>query len=54
MKEEERFSFEDLEVWNEAVDFADKCLNVIDKIETDRKHYRLIEQLDEPQVFLLR
>ena len=44
--DEERFSFEDLEVWKEAVDFADQCLDIIDRIETDRKHYRLIEQLE--------
>ncbi len=42
----ERFSFEDLEIWREAVDFADQCFNIIEKIETDRKHYRLIEQLE--------
>jgi len=41
-----KFSFEDLTVWQEAVDFADQCLDVIDRIETDRKHYRLIEQLE--------
>ncbi len=27
--DEEKFSFEDLEVWEEAVDFADQCLNVL-------------------------
>lgn len=43
---EEKFPFEDLEVWQEAVNFADQCLDVIEKIETDRKHYRLIEQVE--------
>ena len=33
-------------VKQEAVDFADQCLDVIDRIETDRKHFRLIEQLE--------
>ena len=42
----ERFSFEDLAVWQEAVDFADQCLKLVDGIETGRKHYRLIEQLE--------
>ena len=42
----DRFSFEDLKVWQEAVDFADQCLDIIEKIETDRKHYRLIDQLE--------
>jgi len=43
---EERFSFEDLEVWHEAVDFADKCFVVAEKMEMGRKHYRLMEQLE--------
>ena len=43
---EGRFSFEDLEVWQEAVGFADQCLKLVDGIETGRKHYRLIEQLE--------
>ena len=44
--DEESFSFEDLEVWQEAVDFADKCLDIIERIQTDRRHYRLVEQLE--------
>jgi four helix bundle protein len=43
---EEKLPFEDLEVWQEAVSFADQCLDVIEKIETDRRHYRLIEQVE--------
>lgn len=43
---EDRFSFEDLEVWQEAVDFADKCLGIVETLSEDRKHYRLIEQLE--------
>lgn len=43
---QDKFSFEDLEVWQEAVVFADQCLNITEKIETDRKHYRVIEQLE--------
>ena len=42
----DRFSFEDLEVWQEAVDFADKCLDIIERVQTDRRHYRLVEQLE--------
>ena len=41
-----KFSFEDLEVWQKAMDFADKVINVVDKLNTNRKHYRLIEQLE--------
>jgi four helix bundle protein len=40
-----KFSFEDLEVWQKAMDFGDKVINVVDKLNTNRKHYRLIEQL---------
>jgi four helix bundle protein len=43
---EERFSFEDLEVWQEAVDFADQCIEIAERIETNRRHYRLIEQFE--------
>jgi len=42
----ERFPFEDLEVWREAVAFADRCLDLIERIQTNRKHYRLIEQFE--------
>lgn len=41
-----RFSFEDLEVWQEAVVFADLCLTVVENLSDARKHYRLMEQLE--------
>jgi four helix bundle protein len=44
--DDNKFSFEDLEVWQDAVSFSIKCLNLIERIETDRKHYRLIEQFE--------
>ena len=40
------FSFEDLKVWKKAVIFAEKIIQTIDEINTPRKHYRLIEQLE--------
>jgi len=40
------FSFEDLTVWQKAVDFAELVIKEIDRFETPRKHYRLIEQLE--------
>lgn len=40
------FSFEDLEVWQKALDFADRVIGVVNELDTDRKHYRLIEQLE--------
>jgi len=41
-----KFSFEDLEVWQKAVDFADKVISLAEEMQTDRKHFRLIEQLE--------
>ncbi len=41
-----RFNFEDLEVWQKAVEFAKKVINLTEHIDTGRKHYRLIEQLE--------
>ena len=41
-----KFSFEDLEVWKEDVDFANQCLMLVEGIDTGRKHFRLVEQLE--------
>ena len=41
-----QFGYENLEVWNKAVDFAVRVINVVDGISTDRKHYRLLEQIE--------
>ena len=47
LKEDSRlFSFQDLKVWQKAVLFAEKVILTIDKLQTPRKHYRLIEQLE--------
>ena len=40
------FSFEELKVYKKALDFSVAVIDVIDGIETPRKHYRLIEQLE--------
>jgi four helix bundle protein len=44
--EKVRFSFEDLEVWQKAVEFAKIVIEIAEEINTDRKHFRLIEQLE--------
>jgi len=44
--ETKRFAFENLEVWQKAVEFANRVINLSEEIKTDRKHYRLIEQLE--------
>ena len=41
-----KFAFEDLEVWKNAIIFANKIIDLIDLMNTDRKHYRLLEQLE--------
>ena len=43
---ERLFSFEDLKVWQKAVEFAEGVIRLVDTLETSRKHYRLIEQLE--------
>ena len=40
------FAFEELQVYQRALDFSVAVIDVVDKIETPRKHYRLIEQLE--------
>ena len=40
------FSFEDLKVWQKAVDFAEIVIRAINTFDAPRKHYRLIEQLE--------
>ena len=41
-----KFGYEDLEVWNKAVDFAVQVVETVERISTDRKHYRLLEQIE--------
>jgi four helix bundle protein len=40
------FAFEQLLVYQKALDFAVDVIGAIDKINAPRKHYRLIEQLE--------
>jgi four helix bundle protein len=39
-------AFKDLKVWWKAIDFADQIIDLIDQFDSDRKHYRIIEQLE--------
>ena len=41
-----KFGYEDLEVWKRAVDFAVKVIELVETIDTGRKHYRLLEQIE--------
>ncbi|MFP4517581.1 MAG: four helix bundle protein [Desulfovibrionales bacterium] len=42
----QRFGFEDLNVWKKAVAFGVEVINLVEKIETSRKHFRLLEQIE--------
>ena len=46
MTGEEDFGFKELIVWRRAIDFAKQVINIIDKINSDRKHYRILEQTE--------
>ena len=39
-------SYKDLIVWQKSMAFANEVIDLVDKLDTDRKHYRLIEQLE--------
>jgi len=41
-----KFGYENLEVWNRAVDFAVRVIDLVETINTGRKHYRLFEQIE--------
>ena len=41
-----KFGYEDLEVWDKAVDFAVKVIDVVEDAFAKRKHYRLLEQIE--------
>ncbi len=41
-----KFAFEELEVWQKSVEYAVEVVRLIEKVETTRKHYKLIEQLE--------
>ena len=41
-----KFAYENLEVWNKAVDFAVEVIDTVDEISTGRRHYRLLEQIE--------
>ncbi len=45
-KERENSKYKDLLVWQKSITFADHVIELIDHIETSRKHYRLCEQLE--------
>jgi four helix bundle protein len=45
-KQKMAFAFEELEVYQRSLRFSVSVIKVVDQMETPRKHYRLIEQLE--------
>jgi four helix bundle protein len=41
-----RFGYEDLEVWNKAVDFAVLVIDLVEKSFKHSNHYRLLQQIE--------
>lgn len=41
-----KFAYQNLDVWNRAIDFAVNVIDIIDNISSNRKHYRLFEQIE--------
>ena len=41
-----QMAHKDLIVWQKSMQFVDQVIDLVDKLETNRKHYRLIEQLE--------
>jgi len=39
-------SYKDLKVWQKSMVFANEVIEIIDELDTPRKHYRLFEQLE--------
>ena len=46
MEKKVHFNFKDLIVWQKAIEFADKVIQMTEGLNTDRKHFRLIEQIE--------
>jgi len=40
------FVFQKLDVWQKAVDFANDVIDASESLDTARKHFRLVEQLE--------
>jgi four helix bundle protein len=45
-QQEEQSRYKDLVVWQKSLHFADQVIQLIDHIDTSRRHYRLFEQLE--------
>ena len=43
---ESEFGFKELKVWQKSMDFVDAVLEIAENISSERKHFRLIEQIE--------
>jgi len=41
-----RFGFKDLDVWRKALTFANKVISIAENLDSDRKHFRLVENIE--------
>jgi four helix bundle protein len=41
-----QIAYKDLQVWQKSIDLATAVIALVDDLNTDRKHFRLIEQLE--------
>jgi len=39
-------SYKDLLIWQKSLNFANEIIDMVENLETDRKHFRLIEQIE--------
>ena len=46
MNDNSRSAYRDLLVWQKSMEFANAVIDLTEQLETDRKHYRLVEQLE--------
>ena len=46
MNENSQSAYRDLVVWQKSMDFANSVIDLTEKMETERKHYRLVEQIE--------
>ena len=45
-KEAGRAAYKDLGVWQKSMDFANAVIDLTEQLDSQRKHYRLVEQLE--------
>ena len=46
MSESSHSAYRDLVVWQKSMEFANSVIDLTEQLETERKHYRLVEQLE--------